>query len=172
MGFKILVLGEKNEPGIDFLYKKFNFSNLRNNKIYFLKNFINVKDIISKINLYNNSCGFIGNGSGHAEYFYFLRKKTIIFDYLEDSRPNDRNYKNLNTMRFRRYLFKKICCKKTKRILPMEYCNKIVNNLLNSNDFCGTESLRNFYKSRYKLLSTDINVIKKEISIFFKQNDK
>jgi|688.fasta_scaffold134146_2 hypothetical protein len=171
-GFNILVLGEKNEPGIDYLYKKLKFSSLFNNKIYFLKNFVNTADIKSKINLYNNSYGYIGNGSGHAEYFYFLRKKTIIFDYLEHCRPNDRNYKILKSMEFRRYLFKKLYCKKTKRILTREHCDKIVSNLINTQDFCGIESLRNFYKYRYKLLSTDINVIKKEISIFFKNNDK
>jgi hypothetical protein len=166
-GFNILILGEKNEPGIDYLYEKLNSTNLFNNKIFFLKNFIKTTDIKNKINLYNSSFGYLGNGSGHAEYFYFLRKKTIIFDYLEYLRPNDLNYRILNSMVLRKYLFKKIYCKKNKRILPIKYCNNIVGNLINKQDFCGTESLRNLYKSKYKLLSTDINDIKKQIKTFF-----
>lgn len=171
-GFDILVLGENNELGIDFLYEKYKFSQLYNNKIFFIKDFVQTTDIKSKIDLYHNSCGYIGNGSGHAEFFYFLRKKTIIFDYLETSRPNDINYKILTKMKLRRYLFKKIYCKKNKKILSIDYCNKIVGNLINKEDFCGTESLRNVYKSKYKLLSIDINEIKKNLGFFFNYNGK
>tara|TARA_S200000501_G_scaffold379021_1_gene446507 strand:+ start:8292 stop:9407 length:1116 start_codon:yes stop_codon:yes gene_type:complete len=159
----ILILGEDRETGIDFIYKKIKNKQKYKNKIFFIKDFIKADDIDNKIVLYNNSLGYIGNGSGHAEYFYFLRKKTLIFDYLETIRPDYENERILKHLYLRKYLFKKIINKKNSKILPMKVLYKVTRNLVIFRNNPKLESVSKYYKKKYKIITNDIKEIKNEI---------
>jgi len=159
----ILILGEDRELGIDFLYKKIKNNKKYKNKIFFIKDFIKIDDINSKVVIYNNSLGYIGNGSGHAEYFYFLRKKTLIFDYLENLRPGFKNYYILKQIYLRKYLFKKVINKKNNKMLPIKILYEITRNLVILKNNAKLGFINKVYKKKYKIITNDIKEIKKEI---------
>ena len=156
----ILILGG-NEGGTNFLYTKIKNNKNFANKIFFIRDYVKYLDINEKIILYNNSMGFIGNGSGHCEYFYFLRKKTIIFDYLEALRPNKAEYDNLNK-NLRKVLIKKFFEKKTKKILSIKFMCKIISDLLSNNKIFNKS-----YKKKYIIQSNNIIEIQNAIKKFF-----
>jgi hypothetical protein len=156
----ILILGD-NEGGTNFLYAKIKNNKNFANKIFFIRDYVKYFDINNKIILYNNSMGFIGNGSGHCEYFYFLRKKTIIFDYLESVRVNKTEYDSLNK-NLRKVLIKKIFEKKTKKWLPIKFLCKIILDLQSNNKI-----FNKFYKKKYMIQSNNIIEIRNTIKKFF-----
>ena len=159
----IVILGEDRELGIDFLYKKIKNNKKYKNKIFFIKDFIKTDDINSKVVIYNNSLGYIGNGSGHAEYFYYLRKKTLIFDFLDDVRPSSEIEHILKNLYLKKYLFKKIINKKNNKIIPMKLLYKITRNLIILRNNTKLGFINKEYKKKYKIITNDIKEIKKEI---------
>ena len=157
---KILILGDLKEIGTNFLYKKLNL-NKYENKIFFLSDHVKIDDISSKVHLYNNSLGYIGNGGGHAEYFYFLRKKHLIFDYLEINRPDLNNYKILQNHFRRKYIYKNI--KYNNKILPKIKLFELVKNLKKDSKLLSKKTLISKYKN-YAIETNNLLEIKLEIN--------
>lgn len=160
---KILILGDIKEIGTQFLYKYLKKKKYEN-KIFFLKDYVSIEDIFSKVHIYNNSLGYIGNGGGHAEYFYFLRKKHLIFDYLEIYRPDLRNYKILQSKFNRKYIYKNI--KYKNKFISKIKIFKLVVDLKKDLTNVNKHSIVNKYKN-YFIETNKISEIKIEIKKFF-----
>ncbi len=159
---KVLILGDSREPGTKFLIKHLK-KNKNKNKIFFIKDYVKIDDIISKIYLYNNSLGYIGNGSGHAEYFYFLRKKHLIFDYLEIDRPDLKNYKILQNYYKRKYIYKNIKFKN--KMLSKNNVFDLVKQLKKDSKTLSKKILISKYKN-YLIETNNLIEIKTEIKNF------
>ncbi len=113
--------------------------------------------------MYNNSLGYIGNGSGHAEYFYFLRKKHLIFDYLEIDRPDLKNYKILQNYYKRKYIYKNIKFKN--KMLSKNNVFDLVKQLKKDSRILSKKILISKYKN-YLIETNNLIEIKTEIKNF------
>jgi len=100
--FNIAILGLNRDPSIPVIKKYVRINNLNKN-VHFLINLSPTYSFKDQLLLAENSEGYIGNGSGVAEIFFYLKKKALIFDHIYQ------DYLNLpHFLSYRKTLFKKI----------------------------------------------------------------
>ena len=116
----IVVLGLKNDPSIKVIKE---FSLKFKDKILFLIDLSDNYNFIDQLLIAKNSIGYLGNGSGATEIFYYLKKKALVFDHSLISYFLLPHFK-----KYRRTLFKKYIIKNetNKKILSEKNTDKLL----------------------------------------------
>ena len=113
--YAVLILGIKTDPSIKLIREYILRANLEN-KVYFLLDHSDNYNFVDQLLSANYSQGYLGNGAGCAEIFYYLKKKSLIFDHTLIE------YLQLNHFKkYRKILFKK--CIIDDRQIILEECN-------------------------------------------------
>ncbi len=142
--YNILVIGNQFDKSIEEI-KKFNL-NYENEKLDFFINLSDNYSLFDQLYAVNNSKGFIGNGCGFTEPVYFQKKKLVIFDYPYDPIRDPRHNAN-----YKKFLYKKVEINGETKILDIPFIEKILKNK----------------DLEYKVIDTEIDIIKKEIKNTF-----
>ena len=142
--FNVLVIGNKFDKSINEI-KKFELKN-HNQNINFFVNLSKEYSLFDQLYAVNNSKGFIGNGCGFTEPVYFQKKKLVIFDYPFDPVRDPRH-----NAEFKKFLYKKVMIDNKIKILDFPFIENIIENP----------------NLEYKVIDTDIDIIKKEIESTF-----
>lgn len=116
----IVVLGLKNDPSIKVIKE---YSLKLKDKVLFLMDLSDNYNFIDQLLIAKNSIGYLGNGSGATEIFYYLKKKALVFDHSLISYFLLPHFK-----KYRRTLFKKYIIKNetNQKILSEENINKLL----------------------------------------------
>ena len=79
--FTVVVLGLSSDPSVKII-KELVFNKQLEKKVFFLLEISNKYSFIDQLSIAKNSSGYLGNGSGVAEIFYYLKKKALVFDHV------------------------------------------------------------------------------------------
>jgi len=118
----IVVLGLKNDPSIKIIREYVSNSKLED-KILFLIDLSDSYDLIDQLLIAKNSVGYLGNGSGATEIFYYLQKKALVFDHSLISYFLLPHFKKYRKTLFKKYIVKDETIQK---ILSEESTNKLL----------------------------------------------
>jgi hypothetical protein len=116
---KILILGNKYDKFTAFIKDKF-FTN-HVNKIFFFEDLTDNYSFADQVFITKHSLGYVGSAAGMSDLFYYLKKKSLLFDSFYSSKFND-----IFNRKYRRYLYKKIKTKNKFKILTdnLLHCRK------------------------------------------------
>ena len=118
----VVVLGLKNDPSIKIIREYVSNSKLED-KILFLIDLSDSYDFIDQLLIAKNSVGYLGNGSGATEIFYYLQKKALVFDHSLISYFLLPHFKKYRKTLFKKYIVKDETIQK---ILSEESTNKLL----------------------------------------------
>jgi hypothetical protein len=135
---KILILGNKYDKFISIIKSKL-FAN-QVSKIFFFEDLTDNYSFADQVFVTKHSIGYVGSAAGMSDLFYFLKKKSLLFDSLYVSKIHDKFNR-----KYRRYLYKKI---KTKNKF-----NILTDNLLN-------------YRKKFQVFEVPITAIENNIKKF------
>jgi hypothetical protein len=145
--FHIVFLGLKNDPSVPVLKEYIRINNLEN-YVDFLIDLSPTYNFTDQLFLAAHSEGYIGNGSGAAEIFFYLKKKALIFDHIFQELFNLPHF-----LSYRRTLFKKISINNSEYELLDEQ-------LIKSATKCNT-------RNNYRIMENSYDDIIQNIRIFF-----
>ena len=101
----IVVLGLKNDPSIKIIREYVSKFKLKD-RILFLIDLSDNYNFIDQLLLAKNSIGYLGNGSGVVEIFYYLQKKALVFDHSLISYLLLPHFKKYRKTLFKKYIGK------------------------------------------------------------------
>jgi|694.fasta_scaffold15200_7 hypothetical protein len=145
--FHIIFLGLKNDPSVPFLKKYIRINNL-DDYVDFLIDLSPTYNFTDQLFLAEHSEGYIGNGSGAAEIFFYLKKKALIFDHIFQELLNLPHF-----LSYRRTLFKKISINNSEYKLLDE---QLIKSAIDYN-----------VRNNYKIMENSYDDIVKDIQNFF-----
>jgi hypothetical protein len=109
--YALLILGVNSDPSIRIIKEYISKTNLEKKVFFLLDNSVDY-NFIDQLLSAEYSHGYLGNGAGCVEIFYFLKKKSLIFDHiLSDHLLLESNKK------YRKTLFKKCIINNQKNVL-------------------------------------------------------
>lgn len=135
---KILILGNKYDKFIPIVKDKLFANQL--SKIFFFEDLTDNYSFADQVFVTKHSMGYVGSAAGMSDLFYYLKKKSLLFDSFYVSKINDKFNK-----KYRMYLYKKI---KTKNKF-----NILTDNLLH-------------YRNKYQIFEVPITTIENNIKKF------
>ena len=142
-----MFLGLKNDPSVPVLKEYIRMNNLEN-YVDFLIDLSPTYNFTDQLFLAAHSEGYIGNGSGAAEIFFYLKKKALIFDHIFQKLFNLPHF-----LSYRRTLFKKISINNSEYKLLDEQ-------LIKSATQCNT-------RNNYRIMENSYDDIIQNIRTFF-----
>ena len=135
---KILILGNKKDKFIQIIKGKLSANQV--SKIFFFEDLTDNYSFADQVFITKHSLGYVGSAAGMADLFYFLKKKSLLFDSFYSSKFN-----NIFDKKYRRYLYKKI---KTGNKFSI-----LTDNLLH-------------YRKKYQIFEVPVTIIKSNIKKF------
>lgn len=135
---KILILGNKYDKFISIIKSKLVANQV--SKIFFFEDLTDNYSFADQVFVTKHSMGYVGSAAGMSDLFYFLKKKSLLFDSFYVSKIHDKFNR-----KYRRYLYKKI---KTKNKF-----NILTDNLL-------------YYRKKYQIFEVPITAIENNIKKF------
>lgn len=118
----VVVLGLKNDPSTKIIREYVSNSKLED-KILFLLDLSDSYDFTDQLLIAKNSVGYLGNGSGATEIFYYLQKKALVFDHSLISYFLLSHFKKYRKTLFKKYIVKNETIQK---ILSEENIDKLL----------------------------------------------
>lgn len=118
----IVVLGLKNDPSIKIIKEHVSKFKLKD-KVLFLMDLSDNYNFIDQLLIAKNSFGYLGNGSGTTEIFYYLQKKALVFDHSLISYILLPHFKKYRKTLFKKYIVKDETIQK---ILTQESVSKLL----------------------------------------------
>ena len=118
----IVVLGFKNDPSIKIIREHVSKFKLKD-KVLFLMDLSDNYNFIDQLLIAKNSIGYLGNGSGATEIFYYLQKKALVFDHSLISYFLLPHFKKYRKTLFKKYIVKD---ETVQKILTEENTNKLL----------------------------------------------
>ncbi len=118
----IVVLGLKNDPSIKIIREYVSKLKLKD-RILFLIDLSDNYNFIDQLLIAKNSIGYLGNGSGVVEIFYYLQKKALVFDHNLVSYLLLPHFKKYRKTLFKKYIGKD---ETNQKILSEKNINKLL----------------------------------------------